>query len=313
MKLLRISLLCAVVVLLAGCARVTTTTTLHADGSFTRKNVYTVLPSMSPGTSEGQKKKENPEDYFKLPAKGPGVDIVRSQEKDKIVATVTREVAAGSPPLPDITLWDDKGKAMATSTVSVTKLSDGRIEYVETLHRLEPPKSVPPLLAADLRARVKKAIPAEYQKTELIDDLTKRITLNLAYAIMGPPEPNFFNLILSPDSTIRRINTLAFTSNVRTFKAAIPSLTDRQASMMARSLVDLLNMDALNADKASPEASSGNSNENEMTPLFYSIKFPGTVVDTDGLVDPMTGEVYWSLLPMVLDLGDVKLRAVIRP
>lgn len=313
MKLIRSGLLCAVVGLLAGCARVTTTTTLHGDGSYTRKTAYTVLPSMAPGSSEGQKKKENPEDYFKMPAKGPGVDVVRSQEKDKIVVTVTREVTAGSPPLQDITLWDDKGKAMATSTVSVTKLADGQIEYVETLHRLQPPKSVPPLVAADLRARVKKAIPVEYQKTEVIDELTKRITLNLAYAIMGPPEPNFFNLILSPDSTIRRINTLAFTSNVRTFKAAIPNVTDTDASMMARSLADLLNMDALNADKASPESSSGSSDENEMTPLFFSIKFPGTVVDTDGLLDPMTGEVYWSLLPMALDLGDVKLRAVVKP
>ena len=60
-------------------------------------------------------------------------------------------------------------------------------------------------------------------------------------------------------------------------------------------------------------ASTGDSDSNEMTPLFYSVSFPGTVVETDGLQDPMTGEVYWSLLPMVLDLGDVKLRVVVKP
>ncbi len=296
--------------LLAGCARVATTTTIRADGSYTRKTAYTVMPDMSQGDTGGHKK--TPADYFKLPAKGPGVDVAQVQSQANTVVTVTREIAAGAPALQDIVLLGEKGGVLATSSVRVTKLADGRIEYVETLHRLNPPKSIPALKIADLRGRIKRALPVEAQETERIDRLTHLVTLNLVHAVMGPPEPNFFNMVFSPDGTARRINRLAFDANVATFKAEMPNITDAQAAGMARSLVDVLDVASLDKDHAE-SSSQGNSDQNEMNPLFFSIKFPGTVVETDGLTDPLTGEVYWSLLPMVLDVGDVRLRAVVKP
>ncbi|HVT12652.1 MAG TPA: hypothetical protein VHE55_10325 [Fimbriimonadaceae bacterium] len=312
MKGLRFCLLALVLGVLAGCARVSTTTTIRADGSFTRKTVYTIMPDTAISGMTDAKPK-GPADYFKLPAKGPGVDVVQVQDKTNTVVTVTREVPAGAAPLQDIVLLGGKGGVLAASTVAVTKLADGRIEYVETLHRLSPPQSIPDMTTLDLRARVKKALPAEDQRTELIDRLTKLVTINLVHAVMGPPEPNLFNLVFSPDSAARRVNTFAFNANVATFKAEVPNITEAQAAAMARSLVDLLNPSAFDAGKVSQEPKKPESDENELMPIFFSIKFPGTVVETDGLTDPMSGEVYWSLLPMVLDLGDVKLRAVVEP
>src|SRR5579862_792826 len=182
MKILSLSYLFAVV-LLAGCARVTTTTTLHADGSFSRKVVYTV--SKNSGMSGGaQQSKDKPEDYFKLPAADHEVNVSRSDTTSGISVTVTREVAADSGPLPDIALLSDAGKVMATSSVSVKKLSGGQIEYVETLHSLEPGKTIEQMVIPDLRARVKKAIPAEYQKSDLIDGLTKEVMMNFVRALV---------------------------------------------------------------------------------------------------------------------------------
>jgi hypothetical protein len=309
----------ASLLILAGCARVSTTTMLHADGSFSRKVVYTVSKLNSglgpPAGVEGEKPKmEKPEDYFKLPA-GSDAKIVRSEDKNSLIVTVTRDMAAGSAPLQDIALWGEKGKLMSTSSVSIRKLADGKLEYVETLHAVSPNPAAKQFTIPDVRARIKKALPEAYQKTEIIDEVTKGVTVNIAHALLGPPEPNIFNLLLTQDSTIRRINSLAFASNTATFKAAIPGITDEQAKTMARTLVGILNQDAVDQSTAASQASSPkeSTNGNDMTPLTFAVGFSGTVVETNGIVDPLTGDVYWSLLPATLDLGDVQLRLVVQP
>ncbi|MFI5385181.1 MAG: hypothetical protein ACHQ50_03580 [Fimbriimonadales bacterium] len=316
MNVIRFAFLVAVV-LLAGCARVSTSTTLNADGSFVRKVVYTVSKSngLGPPSGADTQKKEKPEDYFKLPS-GPGVKVDHSEDKNGLIVTTTRTVAAGSAPLQDIALIADKTKILATSSVTVTKFPDGRLEYVESLHKLEPSTTAQQFVIPDLRARVKKALPVEYQKTELIDRLTREIMINLAHALVGPPEPNLFNLLLTPDSSARRVNALAFTANVQSFKNAVPDMTPVQATTMARTLANVLNQDMLSgAGPSGPGASPNkeNSADNDMTPLFFAVSFPGKMVETNGLLDPVTGEVYWSLLPMALDLGDVQLRLVVQP
>lgn len=305
---------CLSALLLAGCARVNTSTAIHADGSFTRKVVYAVSKMTGMAPPSDAKAKDKPEDYFKLPTQGPGVTVVRGEDKNGPTVTVTREVAADSAPLTDISLWGAKGKVMATSTVAVRKLDGGLIEYVETLHSLDPQGKSKQFVIPELRAMVKKALPAEFQTTVTIDKVTLAISINLVHAIAGPPEPLLMNLFVNPDSTIRRINTVAFTANVQTFKELIPSLTDAQSAAMARSLANILNQDTFSqtnaaADASGPKESSG---DNEMSPLFFAVSFPGKVVSTNGLTDLVTGEVYWSLLPAALDSGDVQLRVVVK-
>jgi hypothetical protein len=301
-----------VIGLLAGCARVSTSTGIRPDGSFSRKVVYTVSKSegLSAPGSEGEK--IEPGTYFKLPSSAGDVKVARTEDKNNLVVTVTRDVPTGGSPLQDITLWAKKGKVMATSTVSVTKLSDGRIEYVETLHAVEPSAKSQKFMSTDLRAQIKKALPADAQKTELIDKLTQNIMTNLAHALLGPPEPYLLNLAMNPDATARRINGIAFATNVQAFKEALPAISEAEASAMARTLVNLLNTEAVEQNK-SAESGPSSGPDNELTPLTFAVSFPGKIVETNGLVDPMTGEVYWSLLPMTLEVGDVKLRLVVQP
>jgi hypothetical protein len=315
---MRFAFLCtaiAVLCLISGCARVATTTAIHADGSFTRKVVYTVSKMTGMGGPSAGDAKDKPEDYFKLPVAGPGVKVVRTDGTNGPEVTVTREVAADSQGLQDITLWSEKGKPMATSTVTVRKLSNGQIEYVELLHALTPNPKAQDYAIAELRARIKKSLPAEYQKTEIIDQLTKGVTANLLHALFGPPESNLAGLLANPDVTLRRVNATAFASNKLTFKEAIPALTEEQAAEMSRSLNNILNQDTLNASSAADQASKPkeNSSGNEMNPLFFVVSFPGKIVSTNGIIDPVTGEVYWSLLAAALDLGDVQLRVLVQP
>lgn len=298
---------------LAGCSRVSTNTALHADGSFSRQVVYTVTKNdLNLG---GQQQKAKPEDLFKLPASGNGVTVASTDNVNGTVVTVTRDVSADSSPLADISLLGDKKSVSATSTVSVKKLADGKLEYIETLHAATPAKSsVEQFLIPDLRARVKKALPEEYQKTELIDRLTVEIQTNMVHALVGPPEANLFSAILSPDTTARKINATAFALNLKSFKSAIPTLSDDQASSLAKSLSNMMNKDTFNASNSSKMAGENASPDNTaMTLLFFSVNFPGKIVETNGIADPLEGDVYWSLLPMALDLGDVHLRVVVQP
>src|SRR6476620_4556110 len=91
-----------IVILLAGCARVSTTTTLHADGSFTRKVIYTVSKTSGMGgpPPEGVEAPPpvKPEGYFKLPGDA-STKVARGEDKNALTATTTKEVPAGAPPL----------------------------------------------------------------------------------------------------------------------------------------------------------------------------------------------------------------------
>jgi hypothetical protein len=197
----------------------------------------------------------------------------------------------------------------------VNKLADGRLEYVETLHSAQPDEDHP-FAVEELRPRVKKVIPAAYQTTEVIDKLTQQVAVNYIHAVFGPPEPALLNLFTSPEAVLRRVNTFAFTENTRSFREVIPSLTESQAQDVSRELAQVMSESILDQtdmmNQKKPDEKK-NSNDNAMTSLMFSVKFPGRVVESNGIFDPVTGEVYWSLLPAGLEVGDAKLRLVVQP
>lgn len=316
MKTLVLAVSLGVSLVVAGCARVATTTEIAADGSFVRKSVYTVVksPMSGMGDSSGKSAPDKPEDFFRLPANSPQVKVVKTQGEQDIKIAVSRALAAGSPSLQDVTILAEKGKVMATSAVTVRRLPDGTIEYVETLHALSPSSEAREFVVPELRARVKTALPVEFQKTELIDKATAVVMVNVAHGLFGPPEPNLFNMMLSPEGTERRVDAFIFRANITGLREAIPGMSEDQAQATARGLLDVFNEKALQGGSSSvPGASTGSSGPNGLTPLYFDVKFKGKVVETNGLVDPVTGDVYWTLLAPILDLGDVRLRLVIRP
>jgi hypothetical protein len=120
------------------------------------------------------------------------------------------------------------------------------------------------------------------------------------------------SLLLNVDGATRRLNGIAYLANLQSFKEAVPGISDAEASEMSKSLTNLLNSEALDPGSNSPSESTPGGDAG-LTPLTFAVSFPGKVVETNGLVDPMTGEVYWSLLPLSLELADVKLRLVVQP
>lgn len=309
-------LLGAVASLLTGCARVTATTSLHSDGSYDRHVVFVVtkMNGMAPGDAS-VKGPQKPEDFFKLPTASAGNKVAKAEDKEGINITLDRTALSGSAPVQDITLLTDKGQPLATSSVSVTKLPDGKLEYVETLHWVAAKEPTPDFAASGLRANVKQALPESYRTTEIIDALTTRIAMNVLHAVAGPPNPAFFDVISNRDMAIRKITANMFEPNIQSIQEIAKGISEADARAAARTFSNILNLDSFDADKAKegPEGAKPNSQTNSMTPLLFEVSFSGRVVETDGIIDPVTGHVYWSLYPFAVQPEDVRLRAVIQP
>jgi hypothetical protein len=296
---------------------------IKADGSYSRTVVFTVSKNnvamggmMTPPGEGAETKppKDKPEDYFKLPVAREGMRVVRSEDKNSFIVTATRDAATGAAAVQDISLLAGK-TVFATSTVKVTKLPDGRVEYLETLHGSPPATAAQQFSMPEIRVNVKRVLPAESQTTALIDKVTHEVELNYVHALFGPPEPTIFSLMMTPDTILRRVNAYAFVENSRCFREAIPGLSEVQSKEMARSLAQSLTERILDqtdsmSQNSKPKSESG---DNDMTPLAFAVKFPGTIVETNGLIDPITGEVYWSLIPLGLQAGDAHLRLVFQP
>ena len=301
-----------ITLLITGCARVSTTSTLAADGSFQRKVVYTVNPSPA-GTGQ---KPVDAASLFRLPKDGAGIRVeTKTDAKGVQTVTVERTVAKGSPALNDITLLDDKGQPLATSTVTVTTLNDGALEYKETLHYAGAEKAETKGQTEQLRAAVKKALPTQYQKTELIDSATHKALVAAVHVLFGPAEPTFGDIMVNHDGAERRVVRLLFTAYATALHEAIPDMTSVECDEVARNVVKAFGIDQMNMDPAAagnPEKTS-NSSQNDMTPLFFLVATTGKIVETNGIIDPLDGKVYWSLFTPSLQVEDVTLRLVVKP
>lgn len=299
---------------LAGCARVSVTTNLSSDGSFTRKIRYAVKKA-----GEGMTQTGTPtsiEDAFSLPT-GANVSTSRRTEKDELIAEVTEKVSAGAPATKDVILVSEKKQRVVESSVTVRKTPDGKLEYTEHLHWVGP---VPPNkmeVPPSVRAMVKKSLPEQYRQTEIIDGVQHDVLVSMVHAFFGPSEPMFFGLLFNTDAAERQLAGRVAPELIGRLKQRMPDLTDQQALSITRDIIGELKMKDFANEKASavqPGANPDHKSDNsELIPLTFAVSFPGKIVESNGITDPLTGEVYWSLYPPTLQVSDVDLKVVASP
>ena len=299
--------------MLAGCARVSVTTKVSPDGSFTRKIRYALRKAADGGLQSGP---QSVQDAFKLPA---GVTPVTRTEKDESITEVSETISAGAAPLKDLVMLSEKKQSIVESSVSVRKLPNGNLEYVEHLHWTGDPAAMDEMkVPAEARAMVKKSLPARWQKTEVIDGSVHDLLVTMVHAFFGPSQPIFFELLTNTDAAERRMIGQIVPPFVESLKKRMPDLTDEEAMAMARSVVTDLKMsdfakEKANAAQPSADPNAKKSDANEMTPMMFVVGFPGKIVESNGITDPLTGEVYWSLYPPSVQIGDVDLKVVATP
>jgi hypothetical protein len=293
---------------LAGCARVSSDTKLNPDGSFTRTVTYTVTKG-----NFGGNQTSTVNVAFDVPAEGNGVTITKKDTTENSSIVVTRSVPADSAPLKDIVVKDNKGANELASQVSVTKLPDGNLEYTETLHWTGTGSFKNPPIDAGLRTQIKKAMPERFQKTDLIDHLTQRVMATVVRLFFGAPDPLILGM-MNPDVLQYKMKGRLFRSLSAELPNDLPGITTDETNQMIQSMAQAVDMQKMAQDKMPDPSKSQTPTSTEAgATLTFAVDYPGKVVKTNGIVDEADGVVYWSLLDFAVEFEDVKLDAIVNP
>jgi hypothetical protein len=324
----------AIGALLTGCAHETTTTTVHANGSWTRKSVF----SIAEGDEAKGGKKLALKDVFVIPS-GPGwkVEQKKSDSEPKLaVVTATKEVAAAESIVGDMTVKSAPKTGQATTRVvnsaTVRSAGPGRWVYTETFHWAGVKPAVTKDMEPLVRPSVKKALPAAFATDTNARLLGVRLEHTLWTTLFSPPEPlllDFYDNVLpiptlsDPDERtrvmIRRLGPGIETALQQTFGARMSrELRHQTAIKLARQITEDTGLQAGKGNKMGGSAGNtpGTDNVTESFGGLYPVaitlvvKMPGRVVETNGIADDLTGEVYWTLYPQAALDQDVTLRAV---
>ena len=254
------------------------------------------------------------EDSFVLPSSSVYA-IKQDKTEEGVKGTLTRTVAAGATIENDVVLKGAKGP-LTSNKVAVTKLADGRMEYVETLTWTAGPGEFAET-PAELRLAVKKAIPERAATTEVIDAATTGIKRTIWKIFFGPGDPLIPLLVFHPDLGAKRMMQ-------RVFKEADPNLQAELGDKMdaatraefIKNFVTALNIEEMMAakqkQKQNPAESTGDD-KGALVSMLFSVKVPGKVLETNGEVDPITGEVVWAFYGEAAQPAPVQMRVVYQP
>ncbi|MGC4044593.1 MAG: hypothetical protein QM758_12430 [Armatimonas sp.] len=321
---LRVALYGALFALLTtGCAQISGSTEVKPDGAYTRTLVF-----------EGDKPKGPKDqaemgmgptiDQLVIVPRTPGWDVKKAYDKSKITITATRSFAAGEASVNDLLVKGDpnKGESVLANTVSVTKRDDGKLEYREVI-RWVGPKDNSATETKQIEEELKKNLPAEKAgDTAAIKATATILQKEVVRAILGPGDPLLGLLLTHPhyaEFKLRKhIGGAIRTALTEGFG---DKLTEAERDSTAKGMLATLGEKITDSAKPTPpgppaEAPDGDSGKKQQSPLvaiLLKVKLPGKVVETNGELDDLTGEVVWPLYSEAPTAGDITLRAVCEP
>lgn len=297
-----IPLLALTVLLLTGCARTATETVVSDNGDWTR-TVKLYLPK------EGQMGGKPPtfEESFVLPM-APTWKVSRTVEKDNQVFTATRTCKLGESISRDIQV-KEKDKVVCVNEVTVSQIAPGKYEYKETIRYIGAKKPETEKPTAELLGVFKSVLP-EGTDDATVKRMVGKFFVEMWHVIFGPPDPMLSSLLFSPDLAERRMKAKFGKAMDKILAQEMGDKLDKDARLkVIRALVAKLDSDqVLGGEKEKQKEESG-GNDN-LVAMFSSVKLPGKIVETDGEIDEVSGEVFWAFYPESAQVGDVVLRAV---
>ena len=294
---------------LVGCDRVVSNSELQADASYKRTISFSHQGSLVPGS-------DDPKITDLVKFAGDGWTTKTSSKEGAETLTATRTVQASATAKPELSL-NGKGVTYVEGTVTSEKRADGDIDYTETYKWVGPVKDKEKTDAregkqrADHIAQIKALAPnlTDAQVATFVSDLDSY----LEKLLLGPSRPLLVSLMAQPElsAKILRIRIFEFAKKSLSEKYG---MSDADATRIARKFAQ---EGSTTPPADVPSTSSGDpsksSDDPAMTLIQSEIKFPGTVVSTDGEVDPVDGTVFWAFYAAAATNRTVVLHARIHP
>lgn len=297
----------AVLALVAGCMRANTSTSVAEDGSWTRTVKFTIPKEDMMG------KPGKFDDFVFLPS-GANWKTSQAPEKENLVFTATREAKLGDQILDDLRL-KQKGKAILSNTVTVRDLGNGRFEYLETIRYTGDEKPGMEQSRTEVHTMIRESLTG----IEVTDDQLKQIStgamVDLWRIIFGPTRPLMPTLAMHPDLGERELRRAFGKTMESQFEKAFGDKMDKDARIKAvRALMAKMDAEKImgpTRDSAQPGGGGGGSEgDNGLVSMTTSVKLPGRIVESNGEIDEVAGEVFWAFYSESAQIGPLTLRAV---
>ncbi len=288
-----------------GCARTSTLTTVKEDGSWHRTVKLFFQAQNAGGLGDVKQSEPKIEDVF-TPPSGSGWSIERSKASDGTLQLVAqRDLKAGQESQNDIVV-----KGQLSNTVTVKEISPGRFEYRETLHWTGKKQDLLATASPSLLTVVKDALGSQLATKENVDFIVLGLGKAVTRIMFGPGDPMLGQLIAQPELSERRLRIrIAESVNALIATRFGTSVSAEDRLKMSKKLLAELDSKQFIDPEKQGEESKGSTNS-QLVSMFFSVKLPGAIIETNGESDPFTGEVFWAMYPEVAQFEDVVLRSV---
>lgn len=289
----------AAAVSLCGCYRLQVFTQVETDGSFARTLTYQG-PSVRPGVSVLRPPAER---VFAVP-RSAGWELERTGAEGRIVAV--RRSAPGAVGGDDwgIRLGWSRPERLLSNTVSVRWIEPGKWEYREVIRWRGPAVRAlvrpDPSLQAIVRAALPEAAARDGRSVRLV---CLAIQQQAWRALFGPGDPLLGVYAVHPDDARRRMRHRLLDA-LRDILARVfgTRLTPSEEETARRRIVPALFADPWweRRDQEIPDPVA----------VLVRVRLPGPMLETNGEVDPETGEAVWSFFSGAPAAGALTLTAV---
>lgn len=303
MKLL-LPALVAVVALISGCMRTNTETVVAEDGAWTRTVKFTIPKEDMMGEPAKFDK------LIELP-KAPEWETSQATEKENLVFTGTRKANLGETITDDLRI-KQKEKVALSNTVTVRDLGNGRFEYIETItyigEKTTGMKGSRDELHTMLRESLGDVTVTEAQMTAITDGAM----VDLWRIIFGPTRPLMPTLAMHPDLGERELRRAFGKTMDAQFEKQLATQMDKDARLKAiRTLMTKMDSEKImGPTREETESSGGGGGNDGLVSMTTVVKLPGRIIEANGEIDEVAGEVFWAFYSESPVVGPLVLRAV---
>lgn len=309
---MRLSLLVAFAgcaVALAGCGSADSSTVVSQEGDATL-TLRLQVPKPDPANPLALAKP--PEEVFDLP--DPRVwSVERGTDKDgNVLITATRQLPIGQEVDAGVSLLSKKTR-LTRSKVRVDRTTNGW-RYAATLEWLGEAQKPNEAELEKASRELLSALPAGTATPQEARAIAQDAQLRVWRLLFGPPEPLLPQILFSSQESVqRKLRAKLFVA----IEGVLASrLGNRLSTEQRRALAQAALSSANPTQNVTQNASAQGQDQSKDQPLLglsFAVRLPGRIVLHNGLLDPVTSEVYWDLLPQAAQPGPVVLHASSAP